>query len=33
MFLKSINKVFDIIGEDYDFKLYEWKDGILSYMV
>ena len=30
---KSINKALDIIGEDYDLKLDEWKDGIISHML
>ena len=30
---KSINKALDIIGEDYDLKLHEWKDSIISHMV
>ena len=25
---KSINKALDIIGEDYDLQLHEWKDSI-----
>ena len=29
---KSINKALDIIGEDYDLKLHEWKDSIISHM-
>ena len=30
---KSINKALDLIGEDYDLKLHEWKDSITSHMV
>ena len=30
---KSINKALDVIGEDYDLKLHEWKDKISSYMI
>lgn len=30
---KSINKALDVIGEDYDLKLHEWKDSITSHMV
>ena len=30
---KSINKALDLIGEDYDLKLHEWKDSIASHMV
>lgn len=30
---KSNNKALDIIGEDYDLKLHEWKDSIISHMV
>ena len=28
---QSINKALDVIGEDYDLKLHEWKDKISSY--
>ena len=30
---KSINKALVIIGEDYDHKLHEWKDSIISHML
>jgi len=30
---KSINKALDVIGEDYDLKLHEWKHKISSYMI
>lgn len=30
---KSINKALDVIGEDYDLKLHEWKDSISSHMM
>ena len=30
---KSINKALDIIGQDYDLKLHEWKDSIISHML
>ena len=30
---KSINRALDIIGEDYDLKLHEWKDYISSHMM